>query len=43
LAQNLSFVFGMKALLVIAALIYGGAALLHFVKKGRVVGFGLPA
>jgi hypothetical protein len=29
LAQNLSFIFGMKALLLIAVLIYGGAALLH--------------
>jgi spermidine synthase len=31
IAQNLSFVFGMKALLLIAALIYGGAALLQLV------------
>jgi hypothetical protein len=29
LAQNLSFIFGVKALLMIAVLIYGGATLLH--------------
>jgi len=29
LAQNLSFIFGMKALLLIAAVIYGSAALVH--------------
>lgn len=32
LAQNLSFVFGMKALLLIAAVVYGGAALLQVMK-----------
>jgi hypothetical protein len=32
LAQNLSFIIGMKALLLIAAAIYGIAALLHAVK-----------
>ena len=32
LAQNLSFIFGMKALLLIAAAVYGGAALLQVIK-----------
>lgn len=32
LAQNLSFIFGMKALLLIAAIVYCSAALLHRVK-----------
>lgn len=35
--QNLSFVLGMKALLLIAAVIYAGAALLHFTKHGRTL------
>ena len=34
LAQNLSFIIGMKALLLIAAVIYGGAALLQAMKPG---------
>lgn len=38
LTQNLSFVLGMKALLVIAAVIYGGAALLYLMKKGGSLG-----
>ncbi len=37
LTQNLSFVVGMKALLMIAAMIYGGAAVLQFTRKGRAV------
>jgi spermidine synthase len=40
LAQNLSFIFGMKALLLVAALVYAGAALLHFVRPLRTPGFG---
>jgi spermidine synthase len=32
LAQNLSFIFGMKALLLIAAVLYGAAALIHQLK-----------
>lgn len=36
LAQNLSFIVGMKALLLIAAVVYGGAALLHAVKPKRL-------
>ena len=32
LAQNLSFVFGMKALLLVAVFIYGGAAILQFAR-----------
>jgi len=35
LTQNLSFIFGIKALLAIAAVIYGGAALLYFARIGR--------
>ncbi len=35
LAQNLSFIFGMKALLLIAAAVYGGAALLQIVKPSN--------
>jgi spermidine synthase len=35
LAQNLSFIVGMKALLLIAAVIYGGAALLQIVRSRR--------
>jgi len=35
LAQNLSFVIGMKALLLIAAIAYGCAALLQMVKPFR--------
>jgi hypothetical protein len=33
LAQNLSFVFGMKALLLIALVLYAGAALLQVTKS----------
>ena len=33
LAQNLSFIFGMKAVLLVAVVIYGGAALLQSVKR----------
>jgi hypothetical protein len=33
LAQNLSFVLGMKALLLIAAVLYTGAAFLHVMKS----------
>jgi len=40
LAQNLSFILGMKALLVIAAVIYCGAGLLHFAKKSRPLEYG---
>jgi SAM-dependent methyltransferase len=36
LAQNLSFIFGMKALLLIAAVVYGCAALLQAVKTKRL-------
>jgi hypothetical protein len=36
LAQNLSFIFGMKALLLIAAVVYGGAALLQRVRPSRI-------
>ncbi len=36
LAQNLSFIFGMKALLIIAAAVYGVAALLHIVKPTEI-------
>lgn len=36
LAQNLSFIFGMKALLLIAAAVYGGAALLQAMKPRRL-------
>jgi spermidine synthase len=43
LAQNLSFILGMKALLVIAALIYAGAALLHLMKKDGTLGRATPA
>jgi len=32
LAQNLSFIFGMKALLIIATLVYGSAAILQTFK-----------
>jgi spermidine synthase len=35
LAQNLSFIFGMKALLLIATLIYGTSAILQKVKSSR--------
>jgi len=42
LTQNLSFILGMKALLLIAALIYGGAALLHLTKRERAVEYGIP-
>jgi spermidine synthase len=41
LTQNLSFILGMKALLIIAAVIYCGAALLHLTKKGRSLEFGI--
>jgi hypothetical protein len=43
LTQNLSFVFGMKALLLIAAVIYGGAVLLRLTKKGGTLGQATPA
>jgi hypothetical protein len=43
LTQNLSFIFGMKALLIIAAVIYGGAALLYFTKRGRTPEYGTTA
>jgi spermidine synthase len=43
LAQNLSFIVGMKALLIIAAVIYGGAALLQFMKRSRMLGYTAPA
>lgn len=43
LTQNLSFILGMKALLLIAAVIYGGAAALHFAKRGRALDFGRVA
>lgn len=36
LAQNLSFVLGMKALLIVAALIYGAASALHFTRRSTV-------
>ena len=35
LAQNLSFIVGLKALLLIAAVVYGAAALLHLAKPLR--------
>lgn len=35
LAQNLSFIFGMKALLLVAVLVYGAAALLQMLKPLR--------
>jgi spermidine synthase len=41
LAQNLSFILGMKALLVIAAIIYGGAALHERRSTWRLRGLGL--
>jgi len=37
LAQNLSFIFGMKALLLIAAVLYGGAALLQRMKPKALI------
>jgi spermidine synthase len=43
LTQNLSFVLGMKALLLIAAVIYGGAALLSFTKRGPALEPGISA
>jgi SAM-dependent methyltransferase len=43
LTQNLSFILGMKALLIVAAAIYCGAALLHFAEKGRIPEFGISA
>ncbi|HEY1755327.1 MAG TPA: hypothetical protein VGG72_08015 [Bryobacteraceae bacterium] len=43
LSQNLSFILGMKALLILAALIYGGAALLHFTKGSRTLEYGRSA
>jgi spermidine synthase len=43
LTQNLSFILGMKALLLIAAVIYGAAALLHFTKSGQTLEPGLSA
>ncbi|MEO8127803.1 MAG: hypothetical protein ABI822_11965, partial [Bryobacteraceae bacterium] len=43
LTQNASFVLGMKALLIIAALIYGGAAVLHFLRRGRIPVYGVAA
>ncbi len=43
LTQNLSFILGMKALLVVAAVIYGGAALLYFTKRGLPMPSGAAA
>jgi spermidine synthase len=43
LTQNLSFILGMKALLLIAAVIYGGAAILSFTKNGRTLDLGRSA
>lgn len=43
LAQNLSFIFGMKALLLVAAIVYGAAALLHVFKPLRGIGVGSAA
>ena len=36
LAQNLSFILGMKALLIVACVIYGAAAVLHIAGKGQI-------
>lgn len=41
LTQNLSFIFGMKALLIMAAVVYGAAALLHITRTDHVPKFGI--
>ena len=41
LTQNLSFILGMKALLIIAAIIYGGAALLHITRRARTLEYAM--
>jgi len=43
LAQNLSFIFGMKALLLISALVYGSAAIVQTFRAGRRAPLALHA